>query len=560
MNNREKHEWYLKHRSQIREDAKEYGREGARKIWGMSSDATLHTLLTDRAPVEPVKTAIGSGDGFSHMSPEELRMLPKRTKKALAAEAHERGLNKVADEKNIPKQLLGSWCGAYSEKRGRQRTPSRQDAQAPLDGRRIASPEPSQSSAGSLHPAITGLLLELPEPGTPLTQIHKEGFRIYFSALVDLIYPNEPGSNGRVVTGEGRLKPERRNMPIEGVSNVVRIPRKGKIKLGKLKEGDKGPYPSPTDHFVCPDEVREVFGEEPKELDIVFPSDDEELVAQQWYRCYSKTKGLVCVGDGVSCRRKVDLDTGAMASRHTREWEWMEDLACNPQDCPAYLSKRCKRMMNLQFLLPTVKGLGAWQVNTSSWHSIVNINNFLRTVRQYCGHIAWLPLVLRLEPQEVEPPGVSRHTVHVLKLDSKFSLVELLAHVRKEETRVLMPSPDVETPPEDHFPEEVLEAAEAQDEGQEAVAVEKALDRDEATEPSREQTSLFPEGTVIHRDVSLIRSEMECIQACYEDFKLQPRQALAKSGYSSKAGVKDWNQVYLNVAEAMGARLVEPSP
>ena len=65
-------------------------------------------------------------------------------------------------------------------------------------------------------------------------------------------------------------------MAIKGVSEVVRLPRLGKIRLGVKRENSTGtPYPSPTDYFVCPDEVRKVFGEKPKELRIMFPTEDE---------------------------------------------------------------------------------------------------------------------------------------------------------------------------------------------------------------------------------------------------------------------------------------------
>lgn len=162
MNNREKHEWYLRHHNQIKADAREYGREGARKLWGIASDATLHSLLSDTGAGEPAKAAIELDTGFGHMSLEELRMLPKRAKKALAVEAGERGINTVADEKGIPRQLLSSWCAAYSPKR-----------------------------------AVAGILLELPPPGTPLSEERKEGLRAHFSALVDSLYPEAEGASAR---------------------------------------------------------------------------------------------------------------------------------------------------------------------------------------------------------------------------------------------------------------------------------------------------------------------------------------------------------------------------
>nr|MBC8477840.1 hypothetical protein [Dehalococcoidia bacterium] len=63
--------------------------------------------------------------------------------------------------------------------------------------------------------------------------------------------------------------------PIKGISEIVRLPRLGKIRLGLREDTGKGSiYPLPTDYFVCPEEVKRVFGEKPRELRIMFPTED----------------------------------------------------------------------------------------------------------------------------------------------------------------------------------------------------------------------------------------------------------------------------------------------
>jgi hypothetical protein len=151
-------------------------------------------------------------------------------------------------------------------------------------------------------------------------------------------------------------------MPIEGLTNIVRIPRLGKIRLGiKAKSNKKdSEYPKATDYFVVPNEVKEVYGDKPTELEIMFPVEDPEMFAQQWLRAYSMSQGLVCIGNGLEAKRKVDVETGAMANHETNQWEWHQ-ITCESQECPEYQSKTCRRVMNLQFLLPEVPGLGVWQ-------------------------------------------------------------------------------------------------------------------------------------------------------------------------------------------------------
>ncbi|GAI11404.1 unnamed protein product, partial [marine sediment metagenome] len=162
--------------------------------------------------------------------------------------------------------------------------------------------------------------------------------------------------------------------PIKGLSETRRLPRLGKIHLGikKTKEvnGREVEYPSAVDYFVFPednslyDELTRVFGEKPKELRILIPLDDEERWASQYYRCYSRTRGLICKGDGETAIRMVDMQTGALADRDSTEVV-MKEVTCTGRDCPDY-EKQCREIMNLQFLLPEVPGLGVWQIDTSS--------------------------------------------------------------------------------------------------------------------------------------------------------------------------------------------------
>ena len=61
-------------------------------------------------------------------------------------------------------------------------------------------------------------------------------------------------------------------MSIKGLSETRRLPRLGKIRLGEKVEGKGGKeYPKATDHFVVPEEVAAVYGNEPKRLNIMFP-------------------------------------------------------------------------------------------------------------------------------------------------------------------------------------------------------------------------------------------------------------------------------------------------
>ena len=267
-------------------------------------------------------------------------------------------------------------------------------------------------------------------------------------------------------------------MPIDGLSDIVRIPRLGKIKLGvKVKAKDKDvQYPKATDYFVVPDEVKKIYGEKPTELQIMFPVEESELFAQQWLRAYSMTQGLVCIGTGVEARRKVDVATGAIADHDTKQWEWRE-MSCDPQECQEYQTKRCRRVMNLQFLLPEVPGLGVYQIDTSSFYSIVNINSMVKMLKGMLGRCSLVPLTLTLGPIEVCPPGLTKKTVHIMHIKKDIKLSQLAHIAQLPLAKVLIPEADTDEPPEDLFPDGVI--------GTKATKATKA--------PSPKDEDIFPE-------------------------------------------------------------------
>jgi len=237
-------------------------------------------------------------------------------------------------------------------------------------------------------------------------------------------------------------------MPIKGLSEKRRLPRLGKIHLG-TRHPEKG-YPIKTDYFVCPSEVQEVFGEKPKELRILIPLEDEEKWCSQYYRCYSKTRGLICKGDGETALRMVDTQSGAMADRDSKTVE-MKEIPCQGRECPDYKTK-CKEVMNLQFLLPEVPGLGIWQIDTSSINSIRNINSSAELIKAVYGRIQMVPLLLTLEPKEVNNPDTGKkQMVYVLNLKTNATLIELMQATSRPYAEMLtgavaLPAPDDERP------------------------------------------------------------------------------------------------------------------
>lgn len=270
-------------------------------------------------------------------------------------------------------------------------------------------------------------------------------------------------------------------MPIKGLSETRRLPRLGKIHLGikktKVVNGRDVEYPSAVDYFVFPednslhDELTKVFGEKPKELRILIPLDDEERWASQYYRCYSRTRGLICKGDGETALRMVDMQTGALADRDSTEVV-MKEVTCSGRDCPDY-EQQCREIMNLQFLLPEVPGLGVWQIDTSSINSIRNINSAAELVKRIYGRVSMIPLLLTIEPQEVQDSEGKKRTVKILNLRTNRTLLEMMETITKPTPEMLAVG-ETELPvPDDEVPEMVIPQVQEEKVSQEAAAQAK---------------------------------------------------------------------------------------
>ncbi len=242
---------------------------------------------------------------------------------------------------------------------------------------------------------------------------------------------------------------------IKGVTNQVRLPRLGKIRLGIKVVGDKSAYPKAVDYFVCPPEVEKVFGEKPKELRVMFPTEDPAQWASQFYRCYSSTRGLICKGDGEKALAMVNSKTGEIAAKDAKETE-LREVPCDPEKCAKFQAKACKPVMNLQFLLPEVIGLGIWQLDTSSYNSIRNVNSAVQLYKGILGRISLLPLTLRVAPQEAQVEGKKKN-IFVLHLEANYTLAEIVGKLQGLPIgQALLPEPDQEAP-DDLFPTEIIE-------------------------------------------------------------------------------------------------------
>jgi hypothetical protein len=176
--------------------------------------------------------------------------------------------------------------------------------------------------------------------------------------------------------------------------DTLRLPRLGVIQLG---EKDEKGVPRSLDYFVCPEEVRKVYGDRPRRLDIAFPVDDITVIFPSQLERYGDQFGRICTGDGERANLSVVYARGEAGQREygvvpTREGfvsattgeqfpvvkgqggkEYVQ-IPCLYRACPVYRAGKCREVGRLNFLLPKVPGmLGIYQIATGSVNSYLNV-------------------------------------------------------------------------------------------------------------------------------------------------------------------------------------------
>lgn len=223
---------------------------------------------------------------------------------------------------------------------------------------------------------------------------------------------------------------------IKGLSDRRRLPLLGKIRLGLKVKTDKGTeYPRETPYFVVPDEVAEIYGGKPTEIDIMLPLDDIDAVFPCAYVYYGSSKGLKCKGDG-ELAYTVNSDTNEMGQ-----------IQC---PCDLLEQGKCKQVGRFLFMIPKVSVGGVYQISTSSFNSIVDIQSGLDYASALLGRFALIPLKLKRVKTEThhDDKKQTHYTLQVV-FDGDLAAVNAL---RQDTTRILehpryqLPAPVEENP------------------------------------------------------------------------------------------------------------------
>jgi hypothetical protein len=251
------------------------------------------------------------------------------------------------------------------------------------------------------------------------------------------------------------------DMAIKGLSEVRRLPRLGKIRLGIKKVAASGAeYPAEVDYFILapqtPSELENekikkdfegLYGEKPKSIRIMFPVANPEVYFPQFYKRYGSSTALKCKGDGEAAACATE-EFAAGLERIGVDEMGLPKVKCKGQECIYYKKKECSEVGTLQVLLPELPGAGVWQISTGSYNSIVNLNSCIDYIVATCGRAHMIPLTLERREQETQHEGKkSRH--FILHINMNFRLVDLQKYAMIEPTKMMLELPPADPDKDD---------------------------------------------------------------------------------------------------------------
>lgn len=207
--------------------------------------------------------------------------------------------------------------------------------------------------------------------------------------------------------------------------NRLPFPIIGKVKCGI--KSDRG-FPMSVDYFVPKGKYealfKEAYGEKPSTIQIVFPSDDAELVCREEYMLRDTAGKLVATGDGEHFRTWSEKKGMYIDLTTAEQPDLMEKLA-------NHYKVEWKITLTLNFILPLVRGvMGCWQfVTKGSASTIPNVRNAFDMMLEKNGKCAGVIFDLSVEMHTSQKPSdKSRYpVVSLVPNESRENLLKIEA-------------------------------------------------------------------------------------------------------------------------------------
>lgn len=246
---------------------------------------------------------------------------------------------------------------------------------------------------------------------------------------------------------------------IKGISNVRRCPRAGYIRLGiKVPVAGKAGVmrPKEVDYFVLDsktgnparderlqEQFKKLYGDHPKRIKVMFPPTSPEIFFQQSMKRYGSGAMLKCKcvdGEIATCALPEYAEGLEAVGKNSMG---MTQVKCPGPECIYQKKKECHRLANLQIILPELNSSSVWQINTSSFNSIVNMNSALDWLTGLCGRYDMIPIDLLRVPQDIAYEGKkSKHYVLQIDQDISIQYLQKAALISPQRSMITLPAAD----------------------------------------------------------------------------------------------------------------------
>ena len=242
------------------------------------------------------------------------------------------------------------------------------------------------------------------------------------------------------------------------------IPIKANIRLGTRVNGKL----QNEAYFVLNEapEVKEIYGEQPEFLEIMFPGDSLEAIAPAALECWSGTRDkdgkiiggdLVCSGPGP----REDGSTGVAVWRDRIRMPPEADCIggrdqktgyvqrhCRGEQCTDWLDAKgypkCKQTMRLYFIIPRVSPTNVYRITTHAWHSMFEYYRLLNWVKETEG-LAFKPFKIYKEAKSVKHWDASKgkefsRAMPILRIEKDDLFLQVYGKLLSEKLKALRDS------------------------------------------------------------------------------------------------------------------------
>lgn len=212
------------------------------------------------------------------------------------------------------------------------------------------------------------------------------------------------------------------------------FPTIGRIACGEKSE--KG-YPRSLDWFKASGKYaslfHEAYGEQPDTIQIVFPSDDPELVCREEYEFRDNAGKLVAKGDGETFRVWSEKSK-SYVTLTTNEHPTLMDMVSSK-----YPKCEWKITLTLNFIIPKIRGvMGLWSFSTKgSASTIPQVRDAFDALIEQSGHASGVICDLSVKIHTSNHPGTaSKYPVVMLTPNESRENLQMIAEAKKPITLI----------------------------------------------------------------------------------------------------------------------------